>query len=352
MNEANASLLLHRIFSKTTYFIYQDEQYELRFPDNNLKYQADLIYFNTINEEKYNNWIREEDMLNWMISLEIWTHDTNHQIDMINKQIEENKLNLYESFKVSTKKDIDRKKKNLRVSEQQINNIMNKKYEFRTNTLEGYADSIKHEFIITSTLYKNNKPVFNNKDNTNAHSFKKFNDLMIEINKNIMSQNQLRQLAKHDMWRSYWNCSKNSTIFDGAVINWTDEQRNLYNISRMYDSVYEHPNCPDDEVIQDDDLLDGWMVKQHRENKKHKKQKELESKNSKLSKAQEVFLMANTAEDIKEINSMNDVLAKHTLIQNMSTINSQGEVDDSQLPGTKQKLHTQAQQALKIRKNF
>lgn len=42
--------------------------------------------------------------------------------------------------------------------------------------------------------------------------------------------------------------------------------------SDFYDRVYQHPDCPDESVIQDDEALDHWCKETNREyqnNKKH-----------------------------------------------------------------------------------
>jgi hypothetical protein len=163
-----------------------------------------------------------------------------------------------------------------------------------------------------------------------------------------------RDIAKSDVWRSYWNAGKNN-VFEGSVCNWSEEQRNLANTSQMYDSVYSHPECPEDIVIDDHDLLDGWMIKQKRNNQKNKKQQQLDLTNKKLAKAGEVFLMADDKESIAEIQQMNDDRAMSVFKQNMRQIESQGSVDVVDMNTTKTVLvpeQRNSQSPLKVRKNF
>jgi hypothetical protein len=72
----------------------------------------------------------------------------------------------------------------------------------------------------------------------------------------------------------------------------------------MYDNIHEHPECPDDVIIADDDALDGWMLVQKNKSLQEKKQKGVEQL-GKSGNSSEVFLMANDIEEASEIVDMN-----------------------------------------------
>jgi hypothetical protein len=74
MNDNDKELLLYRIISEKTIFYYLNEEYILVSPSIDIKYRASLIYDNIINEEKYEEWFREENSENIMIGLGIWTY--------------------------------------------------------------------------------------------------------------------------------------------------------------------------------------------------------------------------------------------------------------------------------------
>lgn len=355
MNDNTISFFIHRILSKKIKFYFCEEQYELLYPSNDLKYDADIIYYHIVNEEKYGNWLREEYMTEIMTELELWNNNIEPQIQSFNKQIEELKLSLFKSYTMLTQKQMQQKKRNIRNLEKQINIIHNKKQEFHANTLEGYAESIRQEHIISNTLYKNNELVFNSKDKR-EQSYNKFNQIISEINKHQISNNTYRDIAKSDIWRSYWSNHANGSVFDGAICNWSDEQRNLANTSQMYDSVYAHPECPNDTVIDDHDLLDGWMIQQKRNNAKNKKEAELNRSNKKLGKAGEVFLMSgNELDTAKEIQSMNDAQSMSVFKTNMEQMEKEGSVDVVDMRTTTTVLvpeQRKNQSPLKVRKNF
>lgn len=348
MNNAELELLLYRILSGTLYFYYKNEKYELKKISNYLRYEANLLYNKIINDEKYNDWIREEHLDNLLISLNLWTKDTKMIIKDLEKKIENNKVDYYNSFKLTDKKNSI--KKNLDLYSKQLHTILSKKDELYSNSLEGYASSIKNEFLITETLYKNDTKVFNNnfinKDNNN---YMLFNGIVNELNKCNITINDFKKLARSHIWRSYWNVQKES-IFKNIGSNITDDQKTLIGISQMYDRVYEHPDCPNDEVISDDDALDGWMILQRRKTEKDKKQQQIDNVNPKLKNAQEVFIMANNTEEAEDIIGLNSLESLNKMKTKIAHVNKFGLTEDSKLPDVQLDLRQQLNEQRKNRK--
>jgi hypothetical protein len=106
----------------------------------------------------------------------------------------------------------------------------------------------------------------------------------------------------------------------------------------MYDSVHEHPEKPNDSVIDDDDMLDGWMISQRRAIEKSKLQESMLKTNSKLGKAQEVFIFTDNQEGIKEVMSMNSDEANLAIAQRSNILNNGQSIDHSRLPDVQKDL--------------
>jgi hypothetical protein len=326
MNDNDKELLLYRIISEKTIFYYLNEEYLLVAPSIETKYRAALIYDNIINEEKYEEWFREENSDNIMIGLGIWTIHTKNQLSNFEKMLDNLKVELFNSFMIQSKvKDIRKKIKN---TKENMGVIYNSKNNFISHTLEGYANSIKNEYLICNSLYKNNKLVF---DNNDSKSYTLFNNLVHHIDKNMITTEQFKELARSSAWRGYWNAGKNN-IFDKTIALLTDEQKALLNISRMYDNIYEHPDCPDDSVIDDDDALDGWMILQKRKNEQDKKKAQFDTANPKLKDSGEVFVMSGSKEDASSILSMNSMEAKSAMKEKFNYISEKKTVEDGELP--------------------
>lgn len=346
MTDNELELLLHRILSGNLLFYYKNDKYELKKIPNSIRYEADLIYQKIINDEKYGDWIREENMTEVMTSLGLWHKDSYKLISNLEKKIENLKVELFKSLLDSVKQKTVRR--GLEATKNQLNSLLNTKNEFMVNTLEGYASSLKHEYIVCNTLYCNNKKVFDY-NNSNTSSYSNFNDLVNEINKHIISISDFKSLARSNIWKSYWNAEKNN-VFNGPVTDWTDDQRSLVNMAKMYDSVYEHPECPNEKVIEDDDMLDGWMIVQRRKNEKAKNQSSVDEINPNLKNAQEVFLFGKTQQDREDILALNSDASMHTMKERFNYIGSVGTAEDSSLPDVQRELMTQANEMVKNRK--
>lgn len=335
MNDNDIDILIYRILSGETWFNYDGQDFVLKNPSIEIKYQASLLYNQILNEEKYQNWIREDNAESVMISLGIWEDKTNDIIKGLYKRLDDLKVNLFKAWMMPTKqkmirKDIDHIKK-------QLNKILAVKQEFLGHTLEGYASSIKHEFIICKTLYSDNKLVFDN-NSSNNKSFVKFNSLNQEISHMAIGISEYKELARHDAWKSYWTANKNHDVFNGPVCSWTDDQRMMFKISRMYDNIYEHPECPEEVVIADDDMLDGWMILQQREQTKAKKEKSLDSTTRNLRDASEIFLFPQSQEEFSDIMSLNSDETKMEIKEKMAFIAKKGEAAEHEMPDVQRKL--------------
>ena len=137
------------------------------------------------------------------------------------------------------------------------------------------------------------------------------------------------------------------------MINWTDEQKTLVVLTKMYDSAYQHPECPPDSVFEDDDMFDGWMILQRRENEKTKNKNRTEKllDGKKLNKAGEIFLVANSKEEAQNIYSLNDNNSRHIIKERENIIKNTSEtIDVGQLPDVQRDLTMQTNQQFKNRK--
>lgn len=326
MNDNEHELLLYRIISGRYIFYYSNEEYVLLSPTLDIKYRASIIYDNIINEEKYQEWFREENSENLLIGLGIWTIHTKKDLTHFEQLLDNLKVDLFNNFMIPSKtKDI---RKKIKQTKENIAKIYSSKNNFLSHTLEGYASSVKNEYIICNTLYKNNKLVF---DANNAKSYVLFNSLVHYIDQHMITTEEFKELARSSLWRGYWNSGKDN-IFDNPVSLLTDEQKALLNISRMYDNIYEHPDCPDDKIINDNDALDGWMITQKRKNDQEKKKSQFDASNPKLKDAGEVFVMTSSAEDTESVLSMNTKESKSAMNEKFNYINQKQSVEDGELP--------------------
>lgn len=186
----------------------------------------------------------------------------------------------------------------------------------------------------------------------------KIKECQFDINKiynayinNSIDITDIRKLARNDYWRMVWSMNKvhGGKLFGRDPQDYSRDQLSLCSFSGMYDNVYEHPESPDEKIIDDDDCLDGWFIIQKRKHQKMKKQRQTEDliKNPKIKAAKEVFLMANSKEDAESIQNMNDIMARSIVKQREQLIDEKGRVKDTDFADVKLENQMRSQQMLK-----
>jgi hypothetical protein len=108
-------------------------------------------------------------------------------------------------------------------------------------------------------------------------------------------------------------------------------------------------DCPENAVFEDDDMFDGWMIAQNRKNEKQRLEQKAQevSKNENIKNAQEVLVVANDPEHIKNIYDLNNEHAKRVISSRFNTIKEKGSVSQQELPDVKEQLHIQQMQLKK-----
>lgn len=336
MDNRLLSLYLSRILSGQYIFVHDNKTYKLIYPNINLKYDAELYAQEEFNKNKYNEWISQEEALNFLIEINLWPINGDELIKKFEKQIEDHKIELYKNF-LNPKKV-----KSLKNSIKSLNKTLSKYHTIRQSldnvTVEGYCSTIKNQYMLVRSLYdSNDQPIFNLDQEVDYHLL---NSLSVIINDSILDISIFKYIARSEAWRSYWSANKNN-LFEKSVVNWTDEQKMLSVISKMYDSAYEHPECPPDEVINDDDMFDGWMIMQRRkseqEKSKNRTEELLSGKN--LDNAKEVFLVANNKKEVENIYNLNDIQSRNIIKERTNVLTkTQQPIPESKLPDVQRDL--------------
>jgi hypothetical protein len=328
--------LANRILAGKKIFSYQNSQYEIRKPSLKIKVEADILYQETYENNLFNDFILLEDVPFLCIDIGLISHNYEQSLKDYEKRLEGAKLD-YFSFYANIEK---RKKNKVKINniKQQYQSYLDKVHYLDHISLEHYCSKAKNEFIIVNTLYYYNTDnlVF---DNCNSIDYVYFNNLINEINHDTIDMDKFKEICRSEYWRNLWSDSKHSLIND-PVCDWSEEQKTLCSLSRMYDRIYEHPECPSDDIINDNDALDGWMIDQRRQNLKQKQEKGVNNMLSeKVKNSSEVFLMANNREQADSIIDFNDQQGRNRLEQKLNIIkSSQGPVLETQFPDVQQEI--------------
>lgn len=347
MDNRNINIYLSRILSGFYLFLYNNTRYKLIYPDISIKYEAELYAQEEYENNKFNDWITEDTVVDSLVSMGVWTYNGDDNLKNLEKQIEDLKVDLYKNFLNPSKL------KTLRRTLANTKNAYNRQYNLRHSldqyTVVGYSEILKNNYILVYSLFNDNQRIFNSIIDADYNLLNALSDI---ISQNTIDIVTFKAIARSDVWRNYWNANKDY-LFDKATIDWTDEQKTLVVLTKMYNSAYDHPECPPDKVLEDDDMFDGWMILQRRENEKIKNknrtEKTLSGKN--LDKAGEVFIVANSQEEAQNIYDLNDHSSRHIIKEREFVLQkSNAVVDDSNLPDVQRNLVVQSNQQFKNRK--
>lgn len=300
------------------------------------------IYDEAYKQAYYNNVPIKKDLIETLVENNIWTPLDDKEAEKLDKDIEDLKVQAFEKF--YDKRLLNTIKMNIQILQAKATKVKYKKMTLDHTSCEGVASYARQIWILDKTTFYTNGSLYDWADITKQNMF----DYYME---NYIKYEDLRYVARNDPWRMMWNTAKkHGNLFDRKTKDLTRDQNMLAHYSSMYDNIYEHPDAPSDKVIEDDDALDGWLIKQKRDREKQKKQQEVDAltKNPKIANSQEVFVMARDTEAAKEIYDLNNPLARKTIQDRNAQIqNSDGSINFKELNDVKQDIAIQShQQAL------
>jgi muconolactone delta-isomerase len=223
----------------------------------------------------------------------------------------------------------------LRAGESQFGTHLAKKHVYHQNSAEGYATTERVAWSIKNSTFLNNE-LYDFSDHTLAY-------VVEEWQAAFLHDSQTRELARNEPWKSLWVIKDNTNIKlfnNSSNSELTYNQKNLIVWSQMYDNIQESLDCPSKDVIDDDDMLDGWFITQAKKREQEKSEQELNesTKNSKIKNASEVFVMANSKNDAERINSVNTTHSQVIKKQRGIMLKQKGTVNDHDFTDQRQKI--------------
>jgi len=308
-------------------------------------FESCQIYNDSYQRSYIDGIMSEDEMLEWMIEKDLWSPHDDKTIESLKKDIEKLKVEIYNAR--NDKNTKERIRLYIRAAEKQIAIISSKKYSYMQNTREGIASSDKISWLIKNTTFYNKK-------------LYKFQELSLsyvvdEWQSSFLSDSICRELARNEPWKSLWTIKGNNIklFANKSKYELTYNQKNLLIWSQMYDNIQESLECPSKDVVDDDDLLDGWFIIQNKKREKESAEREVESlvKNNKIKNSSEIFVIAKDEDHANKIELANNPNAKFIKKQRSAYIQQQvGPVDDHNLPD--QRLQISAQQTNMARGKF
>jgi hypothetical protein len=287
------------------------------------------------------DFMTEDQTLEWMKSRELWGDEDEERIEGLKKDMEKLRV---EIFNNRNKEDLrEHIRRYIREAEKQLAKQMDKKHSFSSNTCEGVAMLEKSfNFIKTCTYYGGEK-----------YDFKRLSvEFVLHLfHDKILSEKQIREIARNDPWRSVWMLrdSNSYKLFANEGRELSVDQKNLLVWSRMYDNIQESLECPDDDVVEDDDLLDGWFIVQRKKREAEKAESDFDNstRNDKIRNSEEIFMVPSNKKEAEKIESLNDANSKMIKKQRIAMTKEKGEVKASEFNDAQLDLRMKSNQMFK-----
>jgi hypothetical protein len=250
------------------------------------------IFSNTYDRCLDSGVMTEEQMEQWMIATRLLPFDFKKLVSNFNKEIDNQKLSLYKS-RANTKK-VNQIRYLLNELRSELLKLARPKSEFSQNTCEFIAHLDQRMYILRcTTMYGKKKYTGSN--------FTKIFEIWQD---SLLSEKTIRELARCYSWKSIWNIykfNKVGTLFKKHGRRNTEltvNQKNILTWSNIYDNVAESMDCPSEDVINDDDMLDGWFIDQKNKREKESKKDIISDKikSGKINNSNHVFVVANDEE--------------------------------------------------------
>ncbi len=293
-------------------------------------YRAAEIYEDALSSDIAKELMPEEEIIEYMKSIGLWSDLKQQQLDNTKKQMEDLKVRLYQcAYRSLEAKKVRHDIQDVR---KLTTELLLAKHSLDHMTRESYAALLKQNYTVGASLRtENGTPVFMDESFVDSDIVL---DIADSVKKLALHDSELRELSRTEPWRCVWGSNK-TNVFGKPSCDWTDEQRVIVLWTKLYDSVFESPDSPHESVIEDDDMLDGWLIMQRREREARQMQKQgddLISSNPKIKGAQNVFIMAETIEDARKVDALNSPEARAAKRQRAAMISAHGEVDFTKLP--------------------
>ena len=346
MDQGRKNLIVAQLMSGIKFFDIDGQRYKVISPSSEIKLLGEYVYQETLQSVKYDDLITRDKAQMLLNTLDIWRPKDDKDFEDLEKYRDDLKVQLYQAlFKSETQKDI---RKKLKRTDRILEKAIIKKNSLEHATVEYHAFLTQRQFITAlCILDENNQNIYKEKDFWLSDPYI-FNNIINKMDQESVPVVEMREIARTEPWRSSWSMGKEK-VFGISVKDFNDDQKTIVSLSKMYDNAYESMECPPDDVFADDDMFDGWMIYQRRQREKERKQQDLDRVAGKnAGNAGEVFIVAESEQDVDRIQSLNDAGTRRQLQQKFNYIKSQdGAVKEKDLPDVKMDLRRQAAEQFK-----
>lgn len=340
MNSYEREYFVSRVRSGVCYLKLNNERIKVLTPTIEDELLANEIFMESFDQARSDDTFTNDEMLEWMQDRGLWTKEKDDKIKGCEKDIEKLKVEIFNAR--SKEKLRETIRLYLRSAEKALLKLQQEKEDFFNRTCEGIALQDKLMFLFGRCCFINSEPI----DISNSD----ISLLYYQYSSLQLTETQIRELARNDPWKLYWITKDYAPLFGNDKNRLlSNDQKGLIIWSKMYDNIQESMDCPTEEVIEDDDMLDGWFILQRRKHKSDRAKSELESKtsNQKIANADEIMIMTDSSKEADNIHNMNSIGGEIVRQQRLNTVRKLGSATDLDFEDKKIEIQSAQHQMMK-----
>lgn len=343
MHQQELDFLVAKLLSGITYFKVDEERYRIIPCTPEQRLLAEHIAMEASDKLSYDQLLSEEDAKEYLQNMGIWTKQDEENYENSEKLLEDLKIKLYKHlFNHKAQKTL---RGQISGVKRALFQGLMKSLTIAQMTLEWHRTNIKNQFL-TAICIRNSKdePAYNEGDFWDKDGYIMQKGINAK-EADLINASQMREIARTEPWRSYWSVGQEN-VFGVSASHLGDRQKQIIMYAKMYDNAYQNPECPPDEVIEDDDMFDGWMLSEKKDREKDKKKKNIDKITG--QKGDEIFVVADTKVEADEIVGINENSEKMRVRDRLRQVKSaDAPVEEMQLKDVKMQLRRQMTEQVK-----
>ena len=335
MDASEKSFAVEKLLSGIIFFRFHGQIYKIVSPTPEKRTLAEFLAKEAGQDLNYNQLITKEQLKKVLDQRGIWTSNDDKRLEAAEETIEEIQISIFKNFfNTKAKESLKRRIAGVRKS---IAEAVQKKSSTDHVTLESYTDFVRDRFAIALSIFNLNNVQIYDSDKLFDQSCGLLDHAYDQWISEYAVVPHLREVARTNPWKSYWDSDKGTGIFDFPASHLNIFQRNVILYCKMYDNARQSPECPPDDIFEDDDAFDGWMAIQRKEAEKNRDQKNADKISG--QKGGEIFMVTDKddAEKVYDLNSHNERMKIKSRLKEVQDAGGEA-IEEHQMSDVKMRL--------------